>query len=253
MRLIEYFNTLPSLCVCVCFLSGTRNETNVWNRTDITSSIDIGIHSYNPEVFSRILKRIEDRVKELFQRIEGVPLDLIEGMKAISHSVGNQVVSIRLFALWTPDCINSQFDFQISYWTAYGTVDVKRQEERLAHIKMIDTDLRYFLASNDCFEKIVEGIFDLKTDDQIAVFLPFDTHRKLKGYWTRRQSNDLSTYENLISQNRYVIEHNNTVHQFAFLYALLTANKEYFLNFLSRDIYELVAENHAQLIAELYE
>ncbi|GFY37040.1 hypothetical protein TNIN_460271 [Trichonephila inaurata madagascariensis] len=239
MRLIEDFNALPSLC----FLAGTQIVIKVWNRREVTRSIDRWIHIYNAEVFNRNWKEVEDHVKALIQGIQGVPQDLLQQMKAICHLVGIHIVSIRHFAYFAPDSTNSELDFPIRYWTAYGTVNIKRLEEQLARINRTDIGVRYNLACNDCFDAIVEELFNLLTDHQRADFLTFDNQRELVSYWTRRQSNDLSTFENLISQNIFVIEHNYTAHQFAFLYTLLTGNKlgiEYFLNFLSRENYEVL-------------
>ncbi|GFS51798.1 hypothetical protein TNIN_268581 [Trichonephila inaurata madagascariensis] len=248
MRLIEDFNTLPSLR----FISGSRIVINVWNRRDITHSIDECIRIKSLEGFNRAWEEIEDRVKAFIQRIEGVPRDLLKEMKAISPFIGVQISSIRLFAYFAPDSTYTELDFPITYWTAYGTVDIKRQEELLARSNMISTVLRYNLACNDCFEEIVEELFDLFSPVQKEVFQTFQ-NSELVSYWTHRQSNDLSTYENLISHDIHVMEHNYSAHQFAFLYSLLTRNKmgiEYFLNFLSRKNYELVVENHGHLIAD---
>ncbi|GFW70430.1 hypothetical protein TNCV_4915501 [Trichonephila clavipes] len=252
MRLTEDFNTLPSLK----FISATRIVTNVWNRRDVTTLIDECFNSYNDDLYSISWSRIEYRVNEFIQRIEGVPLDLLEKMKLLSRLIGKKISSFRLFASFTPDLIYFRLEFPITYWTAYGTVDVKRHEELLARSNRIATDLRYILACNDCFQEIVEELFNLLTPQQKNSFQTYDSSRELLSYWTRRTSNDLSTYQNLISRNIYVIRHHYSAHQFAFLYTLLTGNKsgiEYFLNFLSRDIWEIVAENHAHFIAEQYE
>ncbi|GFV85004.1 hypothetical protein TNCV_838781 [Trichonephila clavipes] len=93
-------------------------------------------------------------------------------MKALSCLIGKQIASFRFFASFAPNSTNSQTDFPITYWTAYGTVDVKRHEELLARSNRIDTGWRYILACNDCFEEIVEELFDLFTPEQKIVFKP---------------------------------------------------------------------------------
>ncbi|GFR16129.1 hypothetical protein TNCT_43871 [Trichonephila clavata] len=252
MRLIEDFNALPSLC----FISASRVIINVWNRREVTHFIDRRIHADNEEIFSRNWKIIEDLVKTFIHRIEGVPPNLLKEMKAMSNLIGIHIMSIRSFAYFAPDSTNSELEFPITYWTAYGTVDIKRHEELLVRFNGADFGLRYNLACNDCFEEIVKELFDLLEVVQREDFLIYDSQRELLSYWTRRQANDLSSFKNSISQDTFVRDHNYSAHQFAFLYTLLTGNKmgiEYFLNFLSPDNYELVAENHAHLIAAEYE
>ncbi|GFV84987.1 hypothetical protein TNCV_838611 [Trichonephila clavipes] len=175
MRLTEDFNTLPSLC----FLTGIQIVIKIWNRRYITRSIDRWIHIYNEEVFNRNWKEVEDRVKALIQRIQGVPQDLLQQMKTICHLVGIHIVSMRHFAYFAPDSTNSDLDFPIRYWTAYGTVNIKRHEEQLAQINRTDIGIRYNLACNDCFEAIVKDLFNLLTDYQKDDFLTFDSQREL--------------------------------------------------------------------------
>ncbi|GFV11002.1 hypothetical protein TNCV_51001 [Trichonephila clavipes] len=252
MRLTEDFNTLPSLY----FISATRIVTNLWNRRDVTTLIVQYLDHYTADKFNIFWKWVEYRVNGFIRRIEGVPSNLKEEMKALSFLIGGLIMSFRKFAAFFPDPIDFGLEFPITYWTAYGTVDVKRIEELMVRSNRIATGTRYILACNDCFQEIVEELFNLLTRQQKNRFQFYDSSRELLSYWTRRTSNDLPTYENLISQNIYVIQHHYSAHQFAFLYTLLTVNKsgiEYFLNFLPRDDWEIVAENHAHLIAEQYE
>ncbi|GFV84991.1 hypothetical protein TNCV_838651 [Trichonephila clavipes] len=252
MRLTEDFNTLPTLY----FISATRIVTNVWNRRDVTTLIDECFSSYNEDQYSTSFRRIEYHVNELIQRIEGVPLDLLEKMKLLSGLIGKQIESLRLFLSFVPNVMVFRLELPITYWTAYGTVDINQHKKLLNRSNMITKGLGYILACNDCFQEIVEEFFNLLTPEEQNCYQTYDTSGELLSYWTRRTSNDLPTYENLISQNRYVIENNYSAHQFAFLYSLLNGNKsgiEYFLNFLPRDDWEIVAENHAHLIAEEYE
>ncbi|GFV85008.1 hypothetical protein TNCV_838821 [Trichonephila clavipes] len=251
MRLTEDFNTLPSLY----FISATRIVTNLWNRREVTTLIVQYLDHYNGDRFNRFWNWVEYRVNGFIQRIEGVPSNLKEEMKALSFLIGNQIMSFRLFAAFFPDPIDFGLEFPITYWTAYGTVDVKRIEELMVRSNRIATGLRYILACNDCFQEIVEELFNLLTPQQKNEFQFYHSCFELRSYWTLRTSNDLHTNENLISWNIYVIQHHYSAHQFAFLYTLLTVNKsgiEYFLNFLSRNNWEIVAENHANLIAEQY-
>lgn len=252
MRLIDDFNALPSLA----FLTGSRIVITIWNRVDILHSIDTCFKSDCEEDFFRTWKEIEDRVKSYVQEIEGIPVNLLEEMKAIIAPISLQIMAIRSFAYFAPNSTNSELEFPISYWTPYGTVDTKRHEQVLAQINTNDIGLRYNLACNDCFEEIIRDLFPLLTDLEKTNFLKMDRNRELLSYWTHRQTGKLLSFGDLISQNIFMQENDYSIDQFAFLYTMLTGNKsgiEYFLRFLPRDNSELVITNHWHLIIEEYD
>ncbi|GFY13277.1 transposable element Tc1 transposase [Trichonephila clavipes] len=68
---------------------------------------------------------------------------------------------------------------EVIYWTHYGTVDTKRHEELLVQDERNDIELRYSMACHDCFEDILQKLYDLLSDRQRERFLELNRNREL--------------------------------------------------------------------------
>ncbi|GFR24324.1 hypothetical protein TNCT_464731 [Trichonephila clavata] len=252
MKLIEDFNTMPSLS----FLTISWVVTTVWNRDDVTRAISRCLNNFNRDEVERQWDEIKLQVTYIIQSIDVIPDNCIDDMEAMIAPIGLHIFDMLSFIHFSPSFENFGLRFPVKYWTSYGTVDVKRQEKLLVQDNEIDIAFRYNLACNDCFEESLQDLFPLLTHAQRNNFQTVGVNRELVSYWTHRLSGNLHIFVSVTGQyNTCMEDHDYSAHQFAFLYTLLTGNIsgiEYFMNFLTRKEYELVVENHISLVAVQY-
>ncbi|GFY47248.1 hypothetical protein TNIN_153761 [Trichonephila inaurata madagascariensis] len=252
MRLIEDFNTVPSLS----FLTKSWVVATVWNSSDITRTISRCLSNFDQDEVEIQWEEIKCQVAYIIENIEDISEDSVDEMQAMVAPIGKHILDMLTFIHFSPSFKNFGLRLPVKYWTSYGTVDTKRLEKLLVQDDEIDVAFRYNLACNDCFEKNLEELFPLLTHKQRNNFRCLGENRELLSYWTHRLLDNLPAFVSLTEQyNTYMNDHDYSAHQFAFLYTLLTGNKsgiEYFWNFLTRKEYELVVRNHISFVAVQY-
>lgn len=243
MKLIEDFNTIPSLG----FLTTSWVVTTVWNHSNITRAINKCLDNFDQAVVNKEWKEIIVQVTAIIQGIENIPNELVNDMKAMVMPIGIQIFETLNFIYSSPGFRHLKIKLPVTHWTSYGTVDTTRFEKVLVQDKRINIGFRYILACSNCFEEILKELFPLLTDEQKNDFLRVGRNRELLSYWTHRLSGDLSRFRELTEQyDEYMREYSFSADQFAFLYTLLTGSKsgiEYFFSFLTRGEYETVLKN----------
>ncbi|GFY47488.1 hypothetical protein TNIN_459081 [Trichonephila inaurata madagascariensis] len=117
----------------------------------------------------------------------------------------------------------------------------------LANDRRLSNWFRFSLACNDCFEDIIDEVFELVKDKAIK-YKDFTSSRELQIYWTLRKTGDVRSFVSTVrppSEN--IVRSNYTAEELAFMHSIKKRNRagiEYFLNYLPRHRVENITEEH---------
>ncbi|GFU08641.1 hypothetical protein NPIL_14731 [Nephila pilipes] len=232
MKLIDDFNTIPSLC----FLTGAQIVVTIWNRSDIKSSVAQAVNQTIDETASMsatIFARVQNIVRSIRRNITRLPLSIQQDMLFIVERIGHQMFSMSHYLKMSRNYSNGFLDFPMPYWTVYGTVDSKKTEYLIVRDNSRNVFFRYNIACHGCFEEIIKELFPLLTDEIKNDYLKTYRGRQLPSYWTCVLLGIPSKFVELVS-----LPYQYSPEQLAFRFTLAFASKsgiEYFLERLPRE------------------
>ncbi|GFY53279.1 hypothetical protein TNIN_64031 [Trichonephila inaurata madagascariensis] len=251
MRLIEDFNEIPTLG----FITSIQLVITIWNLSTILRSIQ---QYLNPSPVSQNLlwREIEDNVKSIAENTVEIPPLLKPDLNVIIKPIGHHIRAMKTFLYFCPNVRPILHDFRVSYFTPYGTVDTKRVEKLLVKDQTLEYGFRYILACNNCFEELVQQLFDHVEVTEINYYKEKPSNVELLSYWTHRMLRTTSVFRNLaIPPGEVRVQYDYTAEELALMYSMQECNKagiEYFTNCLPRQRFEDISQEHFSLLLTLF-
>ncbi|GFY13284.1 hypothetical protein TNCV_2335481 [Trichonephila clavipes] len=222
MKLIEDFNEIPTLG----FITSTQFAIRTWNLSTVLKSIQDCLHRYPSHLHSR-WKSIENEVKSIAGSIVGIlPPTLKKDLDAIITPIGRHIKAVREFLHFSPGIETRRYFayLQVNHWTPYSTVGTESFERILANDRRLANGFRFSLACNDCFEDIIDEVFEFVKDIAIQ-YKDHTACRELQCYWIFRKTGDVHSFVNVVQSPSHSIDRSNyTAEELVFMYSIKKKN-----------------------------